>query len=66
MAQKKTIQVSSFLLMHCDLRRKRIGISQRPVHRSHVKITRECSIKLHILQMYRLGSLGVSLEISSF
>lgn len=34
------------------------GISQRSVHWSHMKITRECLLKLYFLQMYRVGSLG--------
>lgn len=34
------------------------GISQRPIQRSHIKITRECSLKPHILQIYRVGLSG--------
>lgn len=34
------------------------GISQRSGHRSHIKITRECLLKLYFLQIYRVGSLG--------
>lgn len=55
MAQKKPIQISSFLLMHCDLRRKLEVVFLKGQFRSHIKITREHSLKLHILQMYRVG-----------
>lgn len=34
------------------------GISQRSGHRSHIKITRECLLRLYFLQMYWVGSLG--------
>lgn len=56
--RKKTIQVSSFLLMHCDLRRKLEVVFLKGQFRSHIKITRERSLKLHILQIYRVGLSG--------
>lgn len=58
--RKKMMQVSSLLLMHCDLRRNLevVFLKGQSVHWSRMKITRECLLKLYFLQMYRVGSLG--------
>lgn len=57
MIYTKMIQVISFLKMHCDLRRKLSGSSQSSDHRS-CRITKECWLNPHILQVYRVRISG--------